>query len=360
MKKVFYAIISILSFQPVFAGVLTVSNAPVNPGQYNSISGAIAAAGAGDTILIQGTTYNYGSFTVNKRLVFIGPGHNPEDKQNTSAAVIDNIAVTPAGAQSRFYGLNFNQIATSGSSPSTQAQGVVISNCLIRSKVFLNERGAHNWIIDGCVFSGSDVNVDGDSQGYGISNLQIRNTVFNGRIYNFPAYTDASYSYIDHCVFLKTNTPNPYSMDGINYFYVTNTIFYRANPRRNGGWVSFDKCLSFNVAGGDNSFSANSNGVARTVWEGVDPEFEDFPAGGAFFSYAHNYRLKSTSTVKAMGTDATDLGVYGGVLFSNILLGYNQNGIPINPYIKSFNITGPTSVNAGDNLQISVEAKVRN
>jgi hypothetical protein len=61
-----------------------------------------------------------------------------------------------------------------------------------------------------------------------------------------------------------------------------------------------------------------------------------------------------------MGTDATDLGVYGGTEFSNMLIGYNHFGIPLNPYIKLFNITGSNSVNAGDNLQISVEAKVRN
>ena len=153
---------------------------------------------------------------------------------------------------------------------------------------------------------------------------------------------------------------------GINYFYITNSIFYRAIPHlsggvyTNGGWINFNNCLSFAVTGGNNAFSANSDGTTRTVWEGVDPQFEDFPLAGAFFSYAHNYNLKATSPVKNSGNDATALGVYGGTQFSNILLGYNQNGIPINPYIKSFNITGSNSVNAGDNLQISVEAKVRN
>ena len=153
---------------------------------------------------------------------------------------------------------------------------------------------------------------------------------------------------------------------GINYFYITNSIFYGAIPRlgnaiySNGGWINFNNCLSFATTGGTNTFSANSDGTARTVWEGVDPQFENFPLAGAFFDYAHDYRLKVTSPVKNSGNDATALGVYGGTLFSNILLGYNQNGIPINPYIKLFNITGSNSVNAGDNLQISVEAKVRN
>lgn len=355
MKKVFYAILFILSVQPVFAGVLTVSNATVSPGQYSSVSAAITAANTGDTILIQGTGINYGSFTINKRVVIIGPGHNPTDKQNSNPGMVDNILFTTGSSQSAVYGLNANYFYIDASN----IQGIIISNCLIRYRVEMARPNANNWTIDGCVFASTDVNITGYINTYGhgtISNLRVRNCILNGRITEFQ--TGSSYNYISNCIFLQNS--NGVTFQTTYYFYVTNSIFFRAQPRQSSGWVTFNNCLSFATIGGNTAFSANSDGSSRTVWEGVDPQLENFPVAGAFFDYAHDYRLKAASPVKNAGNDATDLGVYGGTQFSNSLLGYNQNGIPINPYIKSFNITGGNSVNAGDNLQISVEAKVRN
>lgn len=350
MNKFFYAILAILSFQSVFAGVHTVSNATVSPGQYASIAAAVAAATAGDTILIHGTGINYGGFTVNKKLVFIGPGHNPTDKQNINPALIDDISLAAGSSESKFYGLNVSRIFTSNTITS-----ILISNCYLRNKVeFSGYQSSNNWIIDGCVFATSGQNID--ANGLNISNLRIRNSVFNGYIYNFGG--GSGYNYINNCVFLSGVNQNTFQY--CYYFYVNNSIFYRSIPRQNNGWVSFEKCLSYQTIAGGPAFSGNSNSLPRTVYENVDPQFESFPLAGAYFDYAHDYRLKATSTVKGMGTDATDLGVYGGTEFSNILIGYNHFGIPLNPYVKLFNITGSSSVNAGDNLQISVEAKVRN
>lgn len=350
MKHVFYTIISILCLQPVFAGVLTVSNATVSPGQYSSISAAISAAAAGDTLLIHGTGISYGGFTLNKSLVLIGPGHNPTDKQNSNAVIIDNINMTAGSSQSKFYGLNINQISTGN----TSIVDVVVSNCLIRNQIIFTNSNSNNWVVDGCIFTSTGYNVNG--AGTAASNLRVRNCVLNGVFYNFP--TSSGYNYITNSVFLGGTNENTFQF--VNAFFITNSIFYRAIPRQSNSWVVFDRCVSYNTIGGNNAFSPNANGVARTVYEGVNPDFEDFPAAGALFNYAHNFRLKQTSPVKNSGTDATDVGVYGGTEFSNVIYGYNQNGIPLNPYIKSFTITGNSTVNAGDNLQIAVEAKVRN
>jgi hypothetical protein len=331
------------------ADVITVNNATVSPGQFSSIASAISAAKAGDTILIHGTGINYGGFTVDKRLVFIGAGHNPVDKQNSNPSTVDNITLTTGSGQSGFYGLNMNYMVTN-----TSISDIVISNCMIRNRVQIRHHGSNNWVIDGCVFSSSDKNVEGD--GVSVSNMRMRNSVFNGYFWNLGG--GANYNYFINCIFLSNVNHNTFQY--CNPFYVRNCIFYRAVPRQNNGWVSFDKCLSFQTVGGNNAFSPNNDASPRTMFEGIDPQFESFPSAGAYFDYSHDYRLKALSPVKGLGTDATDLGVFGGTEFSNVLLGYNQNGIPLNPYIKSFNITGATSVNAGESLQISVEAKVRN
>ena len=349
MKRSLIAASFLIFCCSAFAGVITVSNASVSPGQHSSLSAAVSAANAGDTILIHGTGINYGSITLDKALVFIGPGHNPTDKQNINPAMVDNVLLTTGSSQSKFYGINISYIYTN-----TTITNIVISNCLVRSRVHIRHANCHNWTVDGSVFTSSDRNIEAD--GNNVSNLRVRNSVFNGFFYNFGS--GSGYNYFTNCIFLS-GVAHP-TFQYCYYFYVKNSIFYRAIPRRSYGWISFDKCLSYQTTGGDNSFSGNDDGVSRTVYEGIDPLFISFPGAGSYFDYAHNYNLQGASPVKGMGTDATDLGVYGGTEFSNILLGYNQNGVPLNPYIKTFTITGSNSVNAGDNLQISVEAKVRN
>ncbi len=349
MKKVFYAILSVFCFQPVFARVITVSNATVSPGQHSSLTAAVSAANNGDTILIHGTGINYGSITLDKSLVFIGPGHNPVDKQNTNPALLDNILLTTGSSQSRFYGINLYYIYTN-----TTITGILVSNCMIRYRMTIRHQNCNNWTIDGTIFSSSDRNID--CEGNNVTNLRVRNSVLNGYMYNFGS--GSSYNYFTNCNFYSGVSHNTFQY--CYHLYVNNCIFYRAIPRQNNGWVSFQKCLSYQTTGGDHSFSANADGVARVVYENVDPQLESFPAAGAYFNYAHDYRLKAASPVKGSGTDATDIGIFGGTEFNNSLYGYNQHGVPLNPYIKSFTITGSNSVNAGDNLQISVEAKVRN
>ena len=332
------------------AGVITINNATVSPGQYSSIAEGIAAAATGDTLLVQGSVVNYGSFTLTKRLTLIGPGHNPTDRQNTMPATLDNITISSNSGGSRLYGFSLAQVSTNVNS----ITNVLISNCLIRSRVIFQSSNCNNWRIDGCVFGGTGSVLDGG--GYDVAGLTVSNSVFNGRIFNFP--TNNGYHYIQNCLFLS-NTTDPV-FQSANYFYVNNSIFYRARPVNASGWVSFQRCSSFNTNGGDNSFSANSDGVARVVYENVNPQFESFPAEGGLFNYAHNYRLKATSPLKNGGIDGTDPGVYGGSAFSNTIIGYNQNGVPLNPFIAEFNITGPTEVNAGESLQISIKARVRN
>nr|MCU0389209.1 hypothetical protein [Chitinophagaceae bacterium] len=129
MSRMIYVFLTFFVVNVANAGVLTVNNATVSPGQYNTIAAAIAAASAGDTILIHGTGINYGSITVDKRLVFIGPGHNPVDKQNTNPALLDNIGLAGGASQSRFYGLNMSYLTTNINGIAE----IIISNCLVRS-----------------------------------------------------------------------------------------------------------------------------------------------------------------------------------------------------------------------------------
>ena len=117
MKKLSSTLLLLAIVFVANAGVLTVSNATINPGKYTSITAAIAAATAGDTILVQGSINNYGSFNVDKKVVIIGPGHNPVDKQYQLPVTVDDINFTNAnGSDSKIYGLNVSGINTSATS----------------------------------------------------------------------------------------------------------------------------------------------------------------------------------------------------------------------------------------------------
>ena len=85
--KLMVCITSICYCFQVTATVRTVNNStslPVNPGQYTTISAAITAASAGDTILVTGNVASYGeNLNISKKLTLIGTGYDPQYQPST-------------------------------------------------------------------------------------------------------------------------------------------------------------------------------------------------------------------------------------------------------------------------------------
>ena len=338
------------------ANVLTVSNDNVNPGQYTSVNAAMAAANAGDTLLIQGTPYNYGTLTLTKKLVFIGAGHNPIDRQNTNPTIFDNIELQDGSMDSKFYGLSVNDVNFRNSN----ADNILFSNCRIRSVVYFHAHDCDNNTFDGCVFSRQNTS-NFDAQNQRVSGLIVQNSVLHGTFQYFP--NSGGYNYVNYCLFLNSN--NNSAFYAAYYFYVTNSLFVGASPSNSYSWVVWKNNAAYYPANGATSFPANSDGIASTNWVGTNPMFTTYPSINSysevqFFDYAHDYHLQTASPFTTSSTDGTALGVYGNPAKTNVLIGYNHYGMPSNPYINSFQITGPTTINAGDNLQIYMKAKLRN
>src|SRR6185295_14012387 len=94
-------------------------------GAYADISNAIAASSAGDTIYVQGSGFVYNqTYTLDKRLVIIGPGHNPST-QNPLTAQVSTIIVTAAGSDSKIIGICF----TGPLYFQSNANGVTVQRC---------------------------------------------------------------------------------------------------------------------------------------------------------------------------------------------------------------------------------------
>ncbi|HMJ70334.1 MAG TPA: hypothetical protein VK508_15625 [Cyclobacteriaceae bacterium] len=103
-------VIFIGSITACFATVHTLCNMPYSPGQHTTFSAAHAAAAAGDTIYVHGSHFNYGNISVNKPLVIIGTGHNP-DKQSPLVSLFETITVSSSNVQ--LIGLSFARLGSS-------------------------------------------------------------------------------------------------------------------------------------------------------------------------------------------------------------------------------------------------------
>lgn len=320
----------VCAFHFANATVLTVSNDPQSPGQYTSITSAITAAANGDTIYIHGTNINYGSFSVNKGVTFIGSGHNPQN-QNTSRSLMNTVTLVAGSDGSKFYGL----VIFGNLNSSVAISNVTVVRNIIYGLINLSAN-CPNWRVESNVFASSGQNI---YLGYaaGTNNWYSVKNVFNGYLDGF----NGAYNYFFNNLFLRNGTP----FSGVSYVYFYNNIFYRATPNGSSN-CTFEKNLSYLCS--PNTFANGTN------LEGQNPLFVNFPSGGAYFDYSHNYRLQGASPCIDYGIDAEDLGVYGGSMGH-----YEQNGIPNIPQIREFNLTSSSTVPVGGTININVKSTIR-
>lgn len=318
------------------ATTITLNNNNPSGGQFTTFAAAQAAASNGDTILVQGSTTNYGNMQISKRLVIIGPGHNPTDKQNSQKAFCDYLTFLGGSGSTKVYGLEVSSVLIDGSTTNVELHLLYIGD-----KILTRSHSNDNWIIEGCVFGSGGINVNG--QGYSTSGTIYRNNIFNGYIESLGG---SGYRYFQNNIFLGTTS---YAFRSSPSIYANNNIFYRQGMQDNGNSNSiiYTKNVSYQCSGG-NTFP---NGTGN--FEGIDPQFVTSLGSGAYFDYATNYTPQNAA-ILGTGSDGTDVGIYGGTG------DYHQYGVPRSPYIKTFTITGPNTVNAGDPVQIYIKAKVRN
>lgn len=332
MRTKFLLAIALFATLNANAVIRTLSNNTNSPGQFTTFTAALTASAAGDTIYVHGSPYNYGTFTVNKQITIIGIGHNPQ-KQAPQKSFVDYINFATGSTGSRVIGMEIYEINTSTSN----INNIEIRNCRVLYRILADDASSSNWIIEGCVFTGSNENFYGGSSQSG---HRLRNNVFNGQLYGMNGSN--GYHYIENNIFLR----NGAAFDYVSPAYANNNIFYRANPTGTGNGITYSNNISFQCS--------NNNFPNGTNLTNQDPQFVSFTGGGAGtnFSYAHDYNLQATSPAKNYGTDSKDLGVYGGIG------DYNQNGIPRIPYISEFNISNPT-VSPGGTLNVNFKSKVR-
>lgn len=350
------------------ATILTVNN---NPGgaQYTNLQNAINAASQGDTIYLHGSLTSYGDATVNdKKLVFIGPGIEPDVTPNLRASVgllrIHNQNTTDCNG-SVIMGLNILQALeiTAGYGQPLVNYIKVIRNRFANSGLMLN--GGPGYIVgnlvEGNFFLNSSVNVSG---GQGISNCLFINNVFcqdntrNGNThYILSGFDNTTNVVFDHNVFYNNGMPNVHLFfSKTKYVIFKNNIFSKLRndwlPYNSSSEIlecQFQNNLTFDCTN-NTLWNLNDNIDSGGNIANQDPQMgSQTDINNGVGSSLLDFSIVSGVANNA-GTDGKDLGV---LFDTNTYMNWTNGRNSRLPYIKNMMLDN-TTVTQGGTLHVQI------
>ena len=338
MRLISLLILLLACIQLTHAEILVVDNNPGSTALYSDINDAIDAADAGDTLHIIGSASTYPAVTLDKQLVILGTGFDPQ-RDNPVVAAAYTFYITTGSEGSVVMGLqmgaigiqNVNNIRVEGCNFTYYANiagglgSVNISNC-------------HNIIIRGNAIS----QVTNLTQSPVSTNIFLENNIIHNGANSSTwgaliGWNDAS-QVVRNNVFVGDGRPTFLSCSNIQ---VLNNIFYAKEP------VTCSNCVILNNLTylTDNTLPEEDDNL------NADPMFVNPPPPAAYGGYwsSMDYHLQEGSVAIGAGTNGTDLGIYGG------LIPYRKGGEPPIPKISVFNILN-TAVPPGGDLNIEIES----
>ncbi|NOU60066.1 hypothetical protein [Marinifilum caeruleilacunae] len=309
------------------------------PSLHTTISDAITAAVANDTIYIPGFTYNE-SLTIDKKLTIIGTGHYQDS--------------TAASGMTKINGsINFKT-----GCDQTKVEGVYISSSVNTSSQTINEVKLIRSRIGGLV------SLDGTIDGFTISecvliggvnssttgiatNILIENSIVQGNIRYFR-----NSSTVQFCVLLVKNSGNStaghifYNCEGMNinsnvildqYASIPNTCTFTNNLFR----VNYATYMD--VDDTNNIFDQDITSIFEHLE--TDQEYK--------FHFANDYHLKASSPGVGAASDGTNIGIYGSSI------PYKASAVPSNPHFFKVNIASENDADGKLSVELGVQAQDR-
>lgn len=318
------------------ATVLTVSNDPNQPAQWDNLQTAIDSSSVGDTIYVQGSPTDYGAVYIKKKLHIIGAGIKPEGnllygyQSQVSQIYIDTVSYISGGSGTIIEGLRIGIISTFNGSkdiiirrnriyPYSTISLTNVTNLLIYNNIIeypVSITGSTNVIIMNNIIENS---ISGGS-----TSTIISNNVF----LNSGAFSSCVSSTITNNVFYDSE------VTGATYSNFSNNIGF---------------AISTSVLQGTNTGANNLN---------ADPLFLYlYSTTNYYYNDQNKYILKASSPGKNAGTDGSDIGIYGGQYPwpTSALTDYIHCIAPSIPMMQELNILN-SSVPSNGNLNFSVKA----
>jgi hypothetical protein len=359
MKRILYSLVLLLSTSSLFATIRTVSNNPSTIAQFNTIQAAITAATSGDTIYVHGSPNAYGTFTVDKRLIILGPGWSPAKSIPLTAFINSGVIITgSASAGTEFQGLHFLTTVTVQTLGVNNIRFVRNRFTNLSINIFPNAAGTvSGYLFEGNYFENANVQTN---TSYTMENFIFQNNLFyeNGCCIgsNILGFTNSVNILFDHNLFYGPGSGTRTVFAGNTRFItLSNNIFVRRNASTDLSHSTFNNNITFN-AGNDAPWSVNNNVDGGGNIAGQDPGMAD---QASVNSGVNNPLLNFTiaaGPANNAGTDGKDLGLLFDAAGS--LNWSNSRGSRI-PFIFSMNITTPT-VAPGGNVSVTVEARRNN
>lgn len=332
MKRTFlYAILCLFSLfslsNTAWAKVWRVNNNLGVSADFTQPLNAMNAASAGDTIYIEASPTTYNSFTLNKKLVIIGPGYfldqNTGLQAHPNTANVSSIAFDNTASGSQIYGLTVSGTPTNG------ADDITISRCNIVGLTSNNSNTYSNWIISQCYFSG---------------NFSISSSIENWQIIN-NIFTSGFFSPNGMNLLIRNNTFQGVAVTATNAYFTNNLLLDNSTVNNVTSSV-----LKYNMATGNilptgPTFPGNQNNIAKaTIILG---------AGSSDGRYQLNAGSPAIGAGETVSGVTPDIGAFGTAV------PYRLSGIPPIPTIYA--LTVPNSIpSTSTNMTITVSTRSNN
>ncbi len=316
--------------------IITVDNKTGSPAQYSILQDAINAASANDTLYISGSSLNYGSVSINKKLTIIGSGKRYNLPGNSTTNINGNIYLQNGSSGTSFMGMSILMVGTAMTCDSG-ISNISFLNCEIAFTCIFGNY-ADNWLFEGCLFHDNN-NFYGNT-GYGqvISNITYQNNIIAGSsILGLGGNNIVTGLIIKNNIFYsaQTNT-DAFSLNNnvsVTGFTLENNIFFISKCGYNtySGLASYlDNCSYL-------SSEPLSNGGSSIGNINTDPMLVNFPGiGSDVWDPSFDFHLQNGSPCIGTGTLGTDMGVYGGNQR------FNASVLPPIPQIINFNLHNTT------------------
>ncbi|MBQ4392596.1 MAG: hypothetical protein II826_05730 [Prevotella sp.] len=317
MKKTIFTLAALSLAVAANATIFRVSNVAGSTAPYSSISAAHDAASEGDTIMVDGSSSSYGSISIKKRLVLIGPGYylnaNGIVSEATAAATARFVIEEVAAAGTVVMGFRLTDNLNNGIDLS-------VSKCVIKRNIFPGKgvclrRGADNTVIHQNYFYQTGIDC---MWGDGRINVQVTNNIFVMDGSSITSNKGLVDSYIAYNTIVSSNP------DANTFYMVSNsTIEHNIMPN---GKVGYNNIHTQNT----NSYSDNYEGNLMDV--------------------------TAISTDKDVQTAELEMseGKYGAFAGDNP---YVISGIPAAPVIQ--NLVMPTAVEKGKKMNVTIKVGIQ-
>jgi hypothetical protein len=277
---------------------------------FTSLETAYNAAVDGDTIHLPGGSFNFPNNTLAKRLMIIGTGNKLDSAKATGVSSIGQLKIHNAASESTITGVYLGTVTIDSVIQNKVVSGISFIRCYILNFTFQNNSDGSNkatrFLIQECLFSGVNNPL--------ATNFLIVNNISSGSV-------NVSQSEVSNNVLAEARGENS---------IFKNNIFRSA--------VIMNTLNNWGVGIYYNNYNCTVNGVFQPYAQGAGNY------GNPTISYNNlfvnigqeDYHLTATAAQSYLGTDGTQVGVYGG------RTPWKDGSLPFNPHISTFNADAQT------------------